>query len=204
MIKYKVKSSKPHSLLHLILSLFSLDTLSLLVGITSIVYGVHYYGPYGCCLLSIFVLHVIFFLTSIIVYGLFSLIIFWFVYICGIFSLFLIYHDFFFFLVVLVYICVTFFETYSHIFMVINCKLVINNDILKNIPAQNRSNRTLCTTPHMWSLNWGVVLCGDDFGQITPQTPLYMCVFDYYYSLLHPCICMNYKLMSNGEKKVSL
>ena len=110
----------------------------------------------------------------------------------------------FFFFFVLVYICVTFFETYSHIFMVINCKLVINNDILKNIPTQNRSNCTLCTTPHMWSLNWGVVLCGDDFGQITPQTPLYMCVFDYYYSLLHPCICMNYKLMSNGEKKVSL
>ena len=148
MIRYKIKSSKPHSFLHLILSLFSLETLSLLVGITSSVYGVHCYGPYGCCLLSIFVLHVIFFLTSIIVYGLFSLIIFWFVYICGIFSLFLIYHDFFFFFFffVVVYVCVTFFETYSHIFMVINCKLVINNDILKIY--QPKTDQTAPCAPH--------------------------------------------------------
>ena len=66
--------------------------------------------------------------------------------------------SFFFFFVGLVYICVTFFcyigffffllETYSHILMVINCKLVINNDILKSILTQNRPNRTLCTTPY--------------------------------------------------------
>ena len=98
------------------------------------------------------------FLTSIIVYGLFSLIIFWFAYICGIFSLLLINHDFFFFFCwSCIYLCYFFLlhrffffllETYSHILMVINCKLVINNDILKSILTQNRPNRTLCTTPY--------------------------------------------------------
>ena len=57
----------------------------------------------------------------------------------------LLYHGNFFFFFGLLYICATFFcyigyiffETYGHIVMVINSKLVISHDILKNIPAQN-------------------------------------------------------------------
>ena len=39
-----------------------------------------------------------------------------------------------------------FFETYCHIFMVINTKLVIGHHILKNIPVQNRPNYTALMT----------------------------------------------------------
>ena len=72
------------SLLHLKLSLFSPNTLSLLVGMTRAIYMVHYYAPYGCCLLSIFMLHVIFVFyiyIYIIVYSIMSWIILFVLYI---------------------------------------------------------------------------------------------------------------------------
>ena len=81
---------------------------------------------------------------------------FFFLPICGTFNLMSIYHGFF----CLVYICVTIFviyiyiymflfKTYFHIVMVINIKLVINYDILNNIPTQNRPNCTLYIASHM-------------------------------------------------------
>ena len=50
-----------------------------------------------------------------------------------------------------------FFETYYHIVMVINSKLLISHDILKNILIQNQPKRTLYTTPNHTVQNWGTV-----------------------------------------------
>ena len=102
-------------------------------------YPIHCHGPYSCCLVSFFELHVLFVLTCIIVYGLLSWIIIIF---CIYLWYFLVIGSWIFFC--LVYICVTFFvthviyiffETYNHVVMVINSKLVIVHDILKNISA---------------------------------------------------------------------
>ena len=121
-IKYKIKSSKPHSFLLLTLSPISPETLSLSVGMTSV---------YGTLLWTLWLLFVKHFcvtcyicLTCIIV--------------CGTFCLLSICLGFFF---CLIYICITFFvtqvlyffDTYCHIVMVINRKLIINLDILKNV-----------------------------------------------------------------------
>ena len=123
LIKYKIKSSKPHSYLLLTLSPFSPDTLSLSVGMTSI------YGTLLWILWLLFVKH--FCVTCYICLAC--------IIVCGSFCLLSIYLGFFF--VGLVYICITFlvtqilyfFDTYCHIVVVISCKLIINLDILKNI-----------------------------------------------------------------------
>ena len=44
-------------------------------------------------------------------------------------------------------------KTYYHIVMIINSKLEIDHDILKNIPSQNRPNRTLYTTLNQTALH---------------------------------------------------
>ena len=62
---------------------------------------------------------------------------FFLVYICGTFSLLSIYPGFFFFFGLHDYIKKKKKKTYCHIVMVINSKLVIDHDILKNISSQN-------------------------------------------------------------------
>ena len=114
LIKYKIKSLKPHSFLLLTLTPFSLETLS--VGMTSV---------YVTLLWTLWLLFVKHFcvtcyicLTCIIVCGTFCLL-----------------------SICLEYICITFFvtqvlyffDTYCHIVVVINRKLIINLDILKNV-----------------------------------------------------------------------
>ena len=126
LIKYKIKSSKPHSFLLLTLSPFSPNTLSVSIGMTSV---------YGTLLWTLWLLFVKHFcvtcyicLTCIIV--------------CGTFCLLSICHGFFFFYC-LVNICITFFVTqvlyffytYCHIVVVIKHKLIIDHDILKKILA---------------------------------------------------------------------
>ena len=124
LIKYKIKSSKPHSFLLLTLSPFSLDTLSLSVGMTSV------YGTLLWILWLLFVNH--FCVTCYICLAC--------IIVCGTFCLLSICLGFFFFFC-LEYICINFFvtqvlyffDTYCHIVVVISRKLIINLDILKNI-----------------------------------------------------------------------
>ena len=48
--------------------------------------------------------------------------------------------------------------------MVINSKLIIGHDILKNISLKNQPYRTLYTAPH---------ICGDSFGQTILQSAVF-------------------------------
>ena len=124
MVKYKIKSSKHHSLLHLTLTLTKSKVQKF----------------------------------NIIIFVFYTL------NICGTFSLLSICHGFFFFSGSCIYLCYIFFytcyifpkkikKTYYHIVMIINSKLEIGHNILKNIPSQNRSNRTLYTTLNQTALH---------------------------------------------------
>ena len=95
-------------------------------------------------------------LTCIIAYGLWSWTIFFFcIYLCYFFC----------------YTNYTFFLTYCHIVMIINSKLVIDHDILQNILAKYRPNRTFYIAKHMYLQNWGVVrTVRDGFDQTIPQS----------------------------------
>ena len=114
LVKYKIKSSKPHSLLHLSLSQ-NQKFKSLM--------------------------HFFFFL----------------VYICSTFSLLSIYHGFFFFFGCMI-ILKKKKKTYHHIVMVINSKLVIDHDILKNTSSQNWPYHALYTAHVTIKLRCGAVM----------------------------------------------
>ena len=81
----------------------------------------------------------------------------------------------------LVYNCITFFvtqvlyffDTYCHIVVVINRKLIINLDILKNVLSLNQPNHTLYTAPHCTCDYKIEVQCkpyGDGFCQTASQS----------------------------------
>ena len=116
-------------------------------------------------------------IKCIIVYGLLSWIILLFIYICGTFCLLSICHGFFFFLSC-IYLCFFFFFGYIgylfflnyHIVMVINNKLVIGYEILKIIPTQSQSYRTLYTAPNCTCDCKIEMLCSDGFSQTAPQS----------------------------------
>ena len=77
----------------------------------------------------------------------------------------------------LVYICVIYLFVTQVIYffklsfvMVINSKLVIGYEILKIIPTQNQSYRTLYTAPNC-TCDWKIeMLCSDGFNQTAPQS----------------------------------
>ena len=124
LIKYKIKSSKPHSYLLLTLSPFSPDTLSLSVGMTSV------YGTLLWILWLLFVKH--FCVTCYICLAC--------IIVCGSFCLLSICLGFFFFwsCIYLYYFFgytnfIFLWHLWSYCCVVINHKLIINLDILKNV-----------------------------------------------------------------------